>query len=429
MQKRLSDSVVTKIKDDLILGRLTQKEIAEKYSTESKSISRSLVSDIATGRLYSEVGPSMDIPKERAEGRLSKTPEAETLYWQGQAERYKLHLSRANRKVRDLSRSATTVSSIVEELGDILTPIDGKSKIRNYRPAKKNDIQESAILLLSDLHADEVVEPQEVDFLEDYNFPIAVKRGCHLVQEVAKWCNRSLSNFHFDELVIFGLGDYTNGEIHRAENYFGDQMTADLAIGEFIGHMVADLSTHFPHVRFCNVTGNHGRRSQNIEFDKKADNNNHDTLIARIAELYCRQLPNVTFQFPDSLSQIVSVKGHNFHLSHGHGKRSAAAVWSRAQTFSQKTNSLQKGRIDYFAQGHYHTTGDVRISGGASLLANGAFLATDQFSYQSLQECGVPSQTLLGCHHNNGVTWRLPIDLRYGKDQENRYESLERFYV
>lgn len=425
---KLSDKVVCQIKNDLIIGALTQTEIAEKYSSDNRPISRSLVSNIATGRAYDLVGPPMEIPKNRQAGRLQRTPEEESIYWKGQAERLRLHWQRAERKLRDLARQSYTIDYAIEELSDVIKPIK-PSKVKNFKPKKKGNIQESAVLMLSDLHADEVVEPQEVDFLEEFNFPIAVKRGCHLVQEVAKWCNRSLSNFDFDELVILGLGDYTNGEIHRAENYFGDQITADLAIGEFIGHLVADLATHFPHVRFCNVTGNHGRRSQKIEFDKKADNNNHDTLIARIAEMYCRDIDNVSFKFPDSLSQIVSIKGFNFHLTHGHGKRQSSAVWNRAETFSQKTNSLQKGRIDYFCQGHYHTTGDVRISGGASLLANGAFLATDPFSYQSLQECGIPSQTLFGVHHHNGVTWRLPIDLRFDKGQENRYSNLERFYV
>ena len=423
----LSEKLVNQIKDDLILGRLTQKEIAEKYSTEKRPISRSLVSDIATGRSYEDVGPSMEIPKSRAAGRLQKTPEEEAVYWRGQSERHRQHWLKAERRVRELSRQSGTIDYVIEEFKDLISPIK-PLKNKNYKAKAKGDIEESAVLMLSDLHGDEVVEPQEVDYLEEFNFPIAVKRACHLVQEVSKWCNRSLQNFHFDKLYVFGLGDYTNGEIHRAENFFGDQLTADLALGELIGNMVSDLATHFPEVVFCNVTGNHGRRSQKVEFDKRADNDNHDTLIARIAELHCRDLDNVSFRFPDSLSQTVGVRGYNFHLTHGHGKRQASEVWSRAQKASQKTNALHHGKIDYFCQGHYHTTGDVRVSGGASLLANGAFLATDQYSYQSLQECGVPSQTLFGVHANNGVTWRLPIDLRCDCKQENRYPNLERFY-
>ena len=425
---RIPDSIILKIKDDLILGRLTQAEIAEKYSTETRVLSRSLISNIATERQYADVGQPMEIPKSRANGRLQKSPEEQVVYWKGQAERLRQHWQRAERQLRNLSRQAGTIDYAIEELSEVIVPIK-PSKVTNYKPKAKNSIEESAVLMLSDLHADEIVEPQEVDGLENFNFPVAVQRACHMVQEVSKWCNRSLSNFHFKKLYVFGLGDYTNGEIHRAENYFGDQMTADLGIGEFIGLIVADLASHFPEVEFCNVTGNHGRKSQKIEFDKKADNDNHDTLIARIAELHCKNLPNVKFRFPDALSQIVDVEGYNFHLSHGHGKRTASEVWSRAKTAGQKTNALHLGNIDYFCQGHYHTTGDVRISGGASLLANGAFLATDQYSYQSLQECSVPSQTLFGVHANNGVTWRLPIDLRCDPKQENRYESLERFYA
>jgi hypothetical protein len=54
----------------------------------------------------------------------------------------------------------------------------------------------------------------------------------------------------------------------------------------------------------------------------------------------------------------------------------------------------------------------VRVSGGATLIGNGAFLACDSFSYQSLQESGEPCQLIFGVHKCRGVTWRLPIKLR-----------------
>jgi hypothetical protein len=167
--------------------------------------------------------------------------------------------------------------------------------------------------------------------------------------------------------------------------------------------------------------------NKHIEFGKKGARHNHDTLIARIAELYCRGISNVKFHFPESLSSLYDIKGSCFHLTHGHGKRQASAIWSRAENSSQKINGLHQGAVDYFCQGHYHTPGDVQVSGGASLLANGAFLATDQYAYQSLQEAGIPSQTLFGVHHRNKVTWRLPINLNCG-EVENRYTHLERFF-
>jgi hypothetical protein len=347
----------------------------------------------------------------------------------GENKRLREHWQAAKRQLELSARHTYTIDYFIDDLSQVVSPLK-RSAVKSYKAPRKDGIKESAVLMLSDLHADSVVNPEEVDFLEDFNFPVAVQRGNKLVSEVTKWCNRTLSNFDFEELVIFGLGDYTNGQIHASENYFGDQFSSDLGIGEFIGCMVAELSTHFPKVRFCNVTGNHGRMTQKIEFDKKNVRHNHDTLIARIAEMYCREFDNVSFEFPDSLSTIVQVQNSNFHLSHGHGKRAASAIWSRAEAASVKTNSLNGGKIDYFCAGHYHTPGDVQVSGGASLLANGAFLACDQYSYQSLQEAGEPSQTLFGVHANNGVTWRLPIKIR-GEEActVNRYQDLERFYV
>lgn len=423
----LSDEVVIKIKDDLIIGRLTQDQIAEKYSTATKPISRGLISNIATGRQYQQIGQALIIPKALQKGSLSKSPEERELYLIGENRRLRDHLSRNKRQMELAARHTYTIDYYVNELREVIKPLKA-GKVKTYKPKKKTDITESAVLMLSDLHADSVVTPEEVDFMEDYNFPVCVQRMNHLVKEVAKWCNRSLSNFHFEELVIFGLGDFTNGDIHKADNYFSDQFTADLAIGELIGCMITELSTHFPFIRYCNVVGNHGRTTPKIEFDKRSVAHNHDTLIARIAELYCRDLDNVEFWFPESLSAIVDVRGYKFHLTHGHGKRQGASPWTRAETASAKTRSLLKGGVDYFCAGHYHTPGEVQVSGGATLLANGAVLACDQYSYQSLQEAGNPSQLLFGVHHNNGATWRIPINLR-DQDGENRYESLERFYA
>jgi transcriptional regulator with XRE-family HTH domain len=423
MASILTNQEVIEIKDLLIEGQLTQQEIADQYN-----VSRSIVSNIATERSHAGVGPSMLPVANKNKGRLSQSVEERNLYLTGQLDRLRHENSFLRRQANKAAGQTYSIDSFIESVATTIKPFR-QPTVKNYSPKRRNTpILESAVLMLSDIHGDCVVPPEEVDGMEDFNFPVAVQRGCHLIQEVVKFTQRSLQGFQFDEIVVLGLGDYTSGEIHEYENYFSDQFTADLALGEFIGAMLVDLSSHFPRVRFHNVTGNHGRVSKEIQFGKRGVSHNHDTLIARIAELYCRAVPNISFQFPNSLSSLVDIKNSVFHLSHGHGKRQASAIWSRAENASQKINGLHQGHIDYFCQGHYHTPGDVQVSGGASLLANGAFLATDQYAYQSLQEAGTPSQTIFGVHAKNKVTWRLPITLNPKSTDINRYPSLERFY-
>jgi transcriptional regulator with XRE-family HTH domain len=418
---KLNQADVLRIKLLLLEGKSTQLELATEFG-----VSRSLISDIATERAYSDIGPSMNVVKNRAKGKNSFSPEERNTYLEGEVKKLREQLSINRKQLQTTSRQIYTADNFINELSGQIKPLKSY-KLRPYQAKTKRTVNESAALMLSDIHADSVVDPNEVDGMEEYNFPIAVYRANHLVSEVIKFTQRSLSNFAFDELVVLGLGDYTSGEIHEYTSYFPDQFTADLAIGELIGSMLVDLAGSFRRVRFHNITGNHGRTTKDIEFDKNAVNHNHDTLIARIAELYCKGTPNIQFHFPESLSSIVDIKGSTFHLSHGHGKRQPSAVWSRAENLSQKVNSLHGGQIDYFCSGHYHTPGDVKVSGGATLLANGAFLACDQYSYQSLGESGTPSQTLFGIHAKNKVTWRLPINLN-SSTNENRYTSLERFF-
>jgi hypothetical protein len=160
-----------------------------------------------------------------------------------------------------------------------------------------------------------------------------------------------------------------------------------------------------------NITGNHGRLTETAQFTKDAALANHDTLIVKIAEAHCKDVKNVSFQYPTGMSCIYAIEGWNFYLTHGHAQP-GGNIWQRAKRTSQTISPLHKGNVKYALSGHFHTEGSIQVSGGMTLIGNGAFLACDAYSYQKLQEASEPNQTIFGVHPKNGVTWRLPIKLR-----------------
>lgn len=411
----LNDKQVIAIKALLIQGKLTQVQIAKEFG-----VSRSLISEIATSRAHADVGPSMEVVSKRNGGRLSFSPEERNVYLTGEVSKLKEQNSILRRQFEASAKTSFTIDNLVDSLP--IKPI----RLKPYKvPAKRGPIKESAVLIISDLHADSVVTPDQVDGLEDYNFPVCVARMNHLVQETIKFTQRSLVGYQFQDLNVLLNGDLVNGNIHEAESYFTDPFACDLATGELIGCALAELSQYFPRVNVTVTVGNHGRHTPSIEYDRKGIQYHHDTLVCRVAELYCRDIKNLHFNFPDSLSTIIEIQRASFHVSHGHGKKSGASPFARAASASQKVNCLHKGEIDYVINGHFHSPSDVRVSGGLGLITNGAFLACDQFSYQALGEAGTPSQMLFGVHARNKVTWRLPITL---ENAENRYTSIERFF-
>lgn len=428
--RKLRVSDIVAIKKMILTRKYTQAEIAKQFG-----VSRSTISDITRGVLFPSVKPDVSsvargnlvqarrVPAEPKPEFLRIPPgeqqEVEPspyeLYLMGRVEKLRKEANDLRAKMRVASDAYTSVTDLAQEF----IPAPRRPRTVTSLKSDKDTVEETAVLLLSDLHADSVIHLSETDCIEEYNFGVCQKRMQGLVQSVTRYCFRTLANYKFDRLVIFGLGDYTNGTIHKHENYFGDQITADLAIGGMIAEAVCQFADHFDQVYFHNVVGNHGRMTPEYRFEKKYCRENHDHLIAKIAEAGCKRYNNVKFGFADGLSDIVAIRGKRFHLSHGHGKRGASSVWSRSQELSQKLNSLHHGSIDYFVTGHYHSPGECPIN-GSTLLANGSFMVTDPYAYQSLQVAGTPTQLLFGVHEHHGATWRLPINLltavrRYAK--------------
>lgn len=418
----LETKVVKKIKKLLIANKLTQQEIADKFG-----ISRGTISNIARNKSYREVDPQVQAVKIPGGQPKNLNLETQNVALVGQIENLRQERTLLKRQLRAASKRIAVVDGIVQDLAPIIKPL------QPARPPKTKErkklIDESMVLLYSDSHCDEVVKPEEVDGLENYDFPIAVRRHEILVEELLKWKDEILTTFNFRKLYFFGLGDYTSGEIHghAQKSYFGCQFTNDLAIAQLIAQVLRELAPYFEEVDVWSIIGNHGRITDKYEFDKTAVPSNHDTLIMKIAEVYCKDIPNIKFNFPDGLSAIVNVEGWNFLLHHGHGKKGGNEAWQQAKRKAGSLVPLHRGEIHYFCSGHYHSAGEAPARGGARMLANGAFLATDQYAYQSLEEASEPTQLLCGVHRKNGVTWRFPIQVRStGDETPKRYDVMEK---
>jgi hypothetical protein len=153
---------------------------------------------------------------------------------------------------------------------------------------------------LSDGHHDQVVRPEEVGGLEDYNFPISCARAERYVDTVVDWTQNTLApKFHFPVLWVLAYGDFTSGEIHKAceRSYYRNQFKNCkncLAIGQLHALMYRDLAAHFEQVNVLYLAGNHGRRTPKKDYLGAHDNWDYsdywDYLVGEAARLHCREL-------------------------------------------------------------------------------------------------------------------------------------------
>ncbi|RMH82633.1 MAG: hypothetical protein D6683_02800, partial [Actinomyces sp.] len=71
------------------------------------------------------------------------------------------------------------------------------------------------VLLLSDWHFGEVVDPREVDGANAFDDEIAERRWSRVIDETPEMLRRHLHGYRFEFLVVALLGDMLSGDIHE----------------------------------------------------------------------------------------------------------------------------------------------------------------------------------------------------------------------
>jgi len=415
----LSDKRVATLKKRIVKGDKSLSQLAIEFG-----VSRGYVSDIANGRTRTDVPWPKGYHRINMEGGTRKRVkhdatnkhilelEAEVAHLVDEKNHYK-RVAKAAVKKGGLWKAACEV------IDEKIQPFKKLPPAR--KPGKKQTINEDLVLHLSDGHHDQIVTLEETGELEQYDFRISCARAEKLIDTVIEHSQEHLTNYKFENLWILANGDHTSGEIHGHEkrSYFRNQMKNTLAIGQLHALMIRDLAPYFENVYCVYVPGNHGRRT--VKKDHYGAHENWDYMVAKTTELWLRDVDNVKFTIPNAFSINVNIRGHGFHMCHGDDVRGSLGIpfygLIRKQKNLMALNNITGGtRIRYFCMGHHHVQGSMSDLDG-ELLLNGAWLGNDPFSYNSFSGYRAPCQLIHGVHDRNGVTWRLPIDLKHEEER------------
>lgn len=422
----LNKNKVAQLKKDIARGDKSLTELAKEIG-----VSRSLVSDIANDRAWKHVPWPEDKPRTKQGGQRKKLNydptnerildlESEVVHLKDECNHYK-------RAAKAASKTQGLYQAAVEVIEEHIKPFKQLPPQRHLK--KSPTIEEDLVLHLSDGHHDQITTLEETGGLEQYDFPISCARAEKLVDTLIEHSQEHLPNYNFKNLWILANGDNTSGEIHGHEkrSYFRNQIKNNLAIGQLHALMIRDLAPYFESVNCVYVPGNHGRKT--IKKDHYGAHHNHDFMIAKIAELWCRDLDNVGFLIPNAFSVNIDIRGHGFHMCHGDDVKGSLGIpfygMVRKQTKLMALNNITGGtRIRYLCMGHHHVQASMADLDG-ELLVNGAWLGNDPFSFNSFSGYRAPCQLMHGVHDNHGVTWRLPIGLKH----EGERDGPKRYFV
>jgi len=415
---------------DLIRKGVSQPEIAKRFK-----VSRSLVSDIATGRAWKEKDDDpmpVKLPSGQRKGAPEYDPTDQRIL--GLNSEVAMLVDERNslrRQVKAMTKSHGLFRAMRDELERVVCPMTALPSLPPVERIKgTKSIEEHLVMHLSDGHHDQIIRPEECGGLEMYDFRISMRRAEQYVDTVLKWTQQTLApQFVFPAVTVLAYGDHTCGEIHNAtqRSYYRNQFKNCFAIGQLHALMYRDLAPYFKTVNVVYVPGNHGRRS--LKKDYHGAHDNWDYLVAEVARLHCQNLPNVNFQIPDSFSVNLDINGIGFCVFHGDDIRSNLGIpWyglERRQRRMIALSAIQNTtRIRYYCCGHFHRPGALSDVDG-ELIVNGAWPATDSYAYNSFCGFTEPSQLIHGVNPKYGITWRMPVKLR----SENEHKGPQRYSI
>jgi len=319
--------------------------------------------------------------------------------------------------------------SLFESLAAIIDKSPPLTRFVPLTPSyiKTGKTHEAVGMLLSDCHGDQEVLPERVMGYEDYNFEEFCKRAERYVNTTLSFCFNNMSQHVFEDLHIFGLGDYVNGEIHGAQHHskWENAIKNAMGVGEVFGMMFQDLSKYFKRIFFYSVSGNHGRRTEKKDYLGAHDN--WDYLVAKWAVARCKNLidaKKLIVEIPDSYSHIVEVSQYRFFLNHGDDMKSSLGTpyyaLDRTTRNLQSIAAVKQQKFDYFLYGHWHKKAQAQITTGEWIM-NGAFRATDEFIFHSMGGYAEPKQKIFGIHPTYGKTWELSVNLKVPGQNKTRY--------
>lgn len=281
-------------------------------------------------------------------------------------------------------------------------------------PKEKSGSPVSAVFQWGDWHIGEVIDKAETGHL-NYNYAIARARMDLFIERVRKWMPQQ---YDVSELVITGMGDWINGDIHdeyKDTNEFS-MVEQPIKAGQLLAESIANLREAIPGIpiRFVGVpTDNHGRMQRKPRAKKKWAHN-QTLVVYEIAKAALSKMDNLTWE--DSKNPIVHtrIQDIGFLVTHGDGIKGWAgipfygiqrAVTQQYQQLAQLWGSDPKFHFQYFLLAHFH----VGMFAHNSIMINPSLCGTSEFD-NICSRFAIPAQNAFLVGRRGAFNW-TSIDL------------------
>lgn len=266
-------------------------------------------------------------------------------------------------------------------------------------------------LILSDTHFDEVVEPDEVGYLNKYDRLIAEKRLRMWTENSVKIARHHLAGVTYDGVLVMLGGDIFSGDIHDELS----QTNEDTMLGsllhwsEQISASLGVLADEFGKVHVAAVPGNHGRTTRKPRAKLRA-RTNFDWLLGKMVERHYNRDSRFSFQISDNADCMIQVYEFGHLLTHGDqvsGGGGIGGIWPPIMRMRARKaqRAMEIGQpFHTMWLGHWH-----QYISTPNLIVNGSTKGTDEYAWLNNFGHEQPQQALAIITPEHNVTIQAPV--------------------
>lgn len=288
-------------------------------------------------------------------------------------------------------------------------------KAKTFKPSSGKRRPQEMVLLLSDLHASEVVSLEETRGINEYNWEIMLSRLDGVRRAILS--HKQHFGFEVEKLNVHMLGDMLSGDIHDELAITNDRPTSEaiVQLAYDTAEWLKALADEFPKIHVAGVPGNHPRATKKPQ--AKQAHNNGDWLFYQMVAALLRGHDQFSFDFPRGSYNIQMICDRfRTLLMHGDGIRSTmpgvpwGGVIRRVTVLEQQFNAARQP-LDYVVLGHFHTQN--ALDGVSSkTFVNGSVKGADEYSIKQFGSGRPAAQTLLTFHPERGWTGQYQVTLQ-----------------
>lgn len=267
----------------------------------------------------------------------------------------------------------------------------------------------TAIIVASDWHIEEKVNPNTINGLNKFTIKIAEERAKNMFINACKLIKKEQNAVSINTIILALLGDFFSGTIHEEllENRTALHNTAILKAQELLASGIQYLldNTDCRLIIPC-CSGNHSRRGQKIHISTEYENS-YETLIYKSLEMMFRGNDRVQFLIKESYHNLIQVYRFKICFHHGHQVRYQGGVGGLTIPINKAIAQWNKiFKADIYIQGHYHTFKD-----GGNFIVNGSLIGYNAYAMSIKADYERPQQTFLLIDKKHGKTIVAPIFL------------------